>query len=80
MFHAKDIGDVAPPRCNLTLISRGGGCEDVPECLTKERQRLLDVFIDSETHPEKESAFQKAFQGILRISILVLIEATKEKT
>jgi hypothetical protein len=41
---------------------------------------LFDVSINLETHPDKEGAFQKAFQGLLRISILALIKTTKEKT
>jgi hypothetical protein len=77
MVHAKDVGNIAPPRCNLgclSLGSRGGGCEDVPECLTKEHQQAFDV-INLETYPDKEGAFQKAIQGVLRVSFLALIKA-----
>jgi len=83
IVHAMDVGDVAPSRCNLGCLtpgSRGGGCKDVPVCLTKWHQQLFDVFINLETHPDKEGAFQKAFQGMLRISILTLIKTTKEET
>jgi hypothetical protein len=41
---------------------------------------LFDVIIDLETYPDKEQAFQKAIQGILRIPILALIKTTKEET
>jgi hypothetical protein len=41
---------------------------------------LFDVSINLETHLNKEGAFQKALQGLLRISILALIKIIKEKT
>jgi hypothetical protein len=56
------------PRCSLRCLtpsSRGGGCKYVLECLTKWRQQSFDVSINLETHPDKEGAFQKAFQGLL---------------
>jgi hypothetical protein len=83
IVHAKDAGDVTLPRCSLgclTPSSRGGGCKYVLECLTKWRQQSFDVSINLETHLDKEGAFQKAFQGMLRISILTLIKTMKEKT
>jgi hypothetical protein len=70
--------------CHLDVVLDAsplvGGCKYVLECLIKWCQQSFNVSINLETHLDKEGAFQKAFQGMLRISILALIKTTKEKT